>query len=410
MSEEVLEFAQAYVQLLKPSHRGSPTHGKEAVSVTLTPERRHSVSQLFDVAVRKMRYDDSYDHETEADDEIAFQGFRKTLKVLFENIAKLDIEVALRISGLLVERTVQQVLAGSSVKPADIELALFTMYLLGQVVPGPHFGDSRCPLMPLMLQVLSLPAASLMHPAVALMFFDVCIRHGSFFRVADSQYVRSALTIFLGDVGIRSAAPAVRSRSTYLFLRFVKSCVRDQLGPFATELTRSVGPFLQPEVAWSPAAEGTEAPYLQPDDQLFLYEAVGCVITSASLPGETRAAGMEQLLAPQIERFTELLAKASVAQGSPEQEVCVRKMGHIMSSAVSLSKGISGPTALHEARCVPIFSRALAAFMQALQLPYERHVIRIGVRTFLHRMIVCMGEGILPLIPEALSALFSAQM
>ena len=49
--------------------------------------------------------------------------------------------------------------------------------------------------------------------------------------------------------------------------------------------------------------------------------------------------------------------------------------------------------------------QALPIFLKALHIPIHRDTIHSGVRQYLHRMIVCLGEGVLPFIPVAVSHL-----
>ena len=51
------------------------------------------------------------------------------------------------------------------------------------------------------------------------------------------------------------------------------------------------------------------------------------------------------------------------------------------------------------------FLQALPIFLRALTIPIHRDTIHSGVRQYLHRMIVCLGDGVLPFIPVALDHL-----
>ena len=49
--------------------------------------------------------------------------------------------------------------------------------------------------------------------------------------------------------------------------------------------------------------------------------------------------------------------------------------------------------------------QALPIFLRALTIPVHRDTIHSGVRQYLHRMIVCLGDSLLPFIPVAVSHL-----
>lgn len=44
-------------------------------------------------------------------------------------------------------------------------------------------------------------------------------------------------------------------------------------------------------------------------------------------------------------------------------------------------------------------------FLHALTIPVHRDIIHSGVRQYLHRMIICLGEEILPFVPVAVNQL-----
>lgn len=52
-----------------------------------------------------------------------------------------------------------------------------------------------------------------------------------------------------------------------------------------------------------------------------------------------------------------------------------------------------------------VLNQALPVFLRALTVPVHRDVIHNGVRQYLHRMVVCLGEDVLPFIPVAVTHL-----
>ena len=49
----------------------------------------------------------------------------------------------------------------------------------------------------------------------------------------------------------------------------------------------------------------------------------------------------------------------------------------------------------------------LSAFLPALACPLQRDSIRAALRSFLHRMLVCLDVELLPYLPAALQAMLS---
>ena len=60
------------------------------------------------------------------------------------------------------------------------------------------------------------------HPAVGLEFLETVARYDKYFQV-EPDHIPNVLMGFLDHRGIRNENPVIRSRSAYLFSRFVKS-------------------------------------------------------------------------------------------------------------------------------------------------------------------------------------------
>ena len=59
----------------------------------MSDTERTSLRALLDVVINKLQYDESYNFQTEGEEEIMFQEFRKQLKVLFDTIAQVVTHV-----------------------------------------------------------------------------------------------------------------------------------------------------------------------------------------------------------------------------------------------------------------------------------------------------------------------------
>lgn len=51
------------------------------------------------------------------------------------------------------------------------------------------------------------------------------------------------------------------------------------------------------------------------------------------------------------------------------------------------------------------FIKVLNLFLHALTIPVYRDILHTAVRQYLHRMIICLGEEVLPYIPVAVTHL-----
>lgn len=60
---------------------------------------------------------------------------------------------------------------------------------------------------------------------------------------------------------------------------------------------------------------------------------------------------------------------------------------------------------MKQSGCVDVYTDTLKVFLQALNAPVQRQLLHSGVRQFLHRMVVCLEEEVMPFIPVAMERL-----
>lgn len=73
-----------------------------------------------------------------------------------------------------------------------------------------------------------------------------------------------------------------------------------------------------------------------------------------------------------------------------------------------LSKAFSNQHTMKSLACVQLFLDALGVFLQMLALPIEESLmaqLQSSVRQYLHRLVVCLEEELLPYIPVASQSL-----
>lgn len=70
----------------------------------LSDSDRTNLRGLLDVVISKLKYDASYDFETEGEEEMMFIDFRKQLKVLFDTIAQVVSKYFLQV---FIQRFIQ---------------------------------------------------------------------------------------------------------------------------------------------------------------------------------------------------------------------------------------------------------------------------------------------------------------
>uniref|UniRef100_A0A8C8S4R3 Exportin-T n=1 Tax=Pelusios castaneus TaxID=367368 RepID=A0A8C8S4R3_9SAUR len=357
-----------------------------------------SLLQAIMLAVmKKLTYDEEYNFENEGEDEAMFVEYRKQLKLLLDRLAQVSPELLLASVRRVFNTTLQN---WQATRFMEVEVAIRLLYMLAEALPvshGAHFsGDvsKASALQDMMRTLVTSGVSAYQHTSVTLEFFETVVRYEKFFTV-EPQYIPNVLMAFLDHRGLRHTSPKVRSRTAYLFSRFVKS-LNKQMNPFIEDVLNRIQDLLE----LSPPENGYQA-LLSSDDQLFIYETAGVLIVNSEYSGERKQVLMRNLLTPLMEKFKVLLEKLMMAQDDDRQMALADCLNHAVGFASRTSKAFSNKQTVKQCGCSEVYLDCLQTFLPALSCPLQKEVIRSGVRTFLHRMIICLEEEVLPFIPSA---------
>ncbi|KAK3738804.1 hypothetical protein RRG08_035683 [Elysia crispata] len=389
VSSAVVEFASEYIAMMKTLPSMSEV------------QKKHIEGLLFTI-IKKLKYDESYNFEREGEEEAEFQEYRKRARVIFNNMASLDCQMMLARVHELVSHTLPQ---WKNADFRDVEVAIALIYNLGEAIPasqGQHFSgnpEKASALQDMMRLLITSQVSRQGHIAVMLQFFETVIRYDKFF-VCEPQHIPEVLTAFLDDRGLRNNSVKVRSRVAYLFLRFVKS-TKGHLTPYLEEVLKQMQELL---IINSPLNGFGHT--LSDSDQLFLYETASTLIVSSSLEPERKQVLMKDLLTPIASKFTIILSRLNAEQDEKTQQAYANCLNNSMSLASRASKGFSGQQTMRACGCVSVFTELLSIFLSALEVTTsQRALLQQGVRQYLHRMVVCLEEEILPFLPQAMERL-----
>ncbi|XP_067120441.1 exportin-T-like isoform X2 [Centruroides vittatus] len=388
VSQSVCEFAREYLQYLKHEIKLSSYDDME----------KANVEAMIYIIINRYKYDETYNFAHQGEDEALFDEYRKSLKVLFDNIAQLDKEMVLTNVREMIVKTLQQ---WRTAPFQDVEVAITFLYLLGEAIPASqvnHFaGESdRQASMTEMLRLLVTSGVSRYgHIAVTLQFFETIVRYEKFF-IQEPQHIPDVLIAFVDERGLRHSSPRIRSRTSYLFSRFIK-CLKSHVQNFTEEILKQLQELL---ILASPE-NGLSTSLLSQDDQLFLYETSAILIVSSQFDLQKKQLLVKSILSPVIGKFEIFLQKLSVETEKEMQRVIADCMSHAIAVTSRTSKAFSNQQTMKSCGCVQIYLDALQVFLRCLELPYEQAVLQSAVRQYLHRMVVCLEEEILPFIPGA---------
>ncbi|KAG8439616.1 hypothetical protein GDO86_005700 [Hymenochirus boettgeri] len=384
ISSNIIGFCYEYLHILKQL-------------VLLSNQQKANVEAIMLAVMKKLTYDDEYNFENEGEDEAMFVEYRKQLKLLLDRLAQVSPELLLNSVRRVFNNTLQN---WQTIPFMEVEVAIRLLYMLGEAIPashGAHFcGDAAkaSALQDMMRTLVTSGVSAYNHTSVTLEYFETVVRYEKFFT-AEPIHIPNILMAFLDQRGLRHSSPKVRSRTAYLFSRFVKS-LHKQMNAFVEDILSRIQDLLE----LSPPENGFQT-LLTSDDQLFIYETAGVLIVNSDYPADRKHILMRNLLRPLMEKFKILLEKLMLEQEEERQSVLADCLNHAVGFASRTSKAFSNKQTVKQCGCSEVYLDCLQTFLPALSCPVQKEALRGGVRTFLHRMIICLEEEVLPFIPTA---------
>lgn len=384
------------------------------------------LSPILNAIIMKMRYDEttSWGNEDEQTDEAEFQELRKKLQVLQKSVAAVNQNLYMDVLSNLVANVFQSLdEQGTQLDWRDLDLALHEMYLFGELAmpnqglstknqPSPEASERLAAMMTRMVQS---GVANFPHPAILLQYMEICHRYCAYFE-RQSDMIGRVLENFVTLV--HHDHVRIRTRSWYLFFRFVKH-LRAQVGNVAETIIQSIGDLL-PIKAEVPSDDADDDMSSDETDnsadavftaQLYLFEAIGCISSTASTPADKQAMYARSVMDPlfaDMERHLEQ-AKSGDAQA-------VLQVHHIIMALGTLAHGFSdwAPGAQSSNQRPPPpkavsdeFARAAEAILIALSRLNASSDIRAACRSAFSRLLGVLGSAVLPQLPQWIEGLLS---
>ncbi|KAF1951765.1 Exportin-T [Byssothecium circinans] len=376
---------------------------------------------VLEAIIAKMKYDEavSWGEEDEQTDEAEFQDLRKRLHVLQQTVAAIDETFYIDTLSRVVSDTFNRLSSGDqSLDWRDLDLALHEMYLFGELaVRNQGLYAKREPssvaaerLVGMMSSMVESDLANYPHPAVQLSYMEICVRYYQFFE-QNPNLIPKVLQNFVRLT--HHTHVKIRSRSWYLFQRLVKH-LRAQLGNVSYDIIQAIGDLLTIK-AELPDDSGDDMSSDEEDrsadalfnSQLYLFEAVGCIASSATVSTENKKLYAQTIMTP---LFNDM--ERTLPQARNGDERAILQIHHIIMAIGTLARGYSDwiPTsnsALPQSEVSDEFAKASEAILVALKSLNTSGTIRHAARAAFSRMIVVLGPRLLEELPSWIDGLLS---
>ncbi|XP_065673145.1 exportin-T isoform X2 [Hydra vulgaris] len=384
VSEAVFEFCHGYLNLLKQLNGTSICANKHIKDIIL-------------VVIKKLKFDEDFDFENEGDDEVDFLEYRKQMKVLFNYLAKLDGKLFISSIYEITNCTFKN---WRQLPFKDVEVAVYILYCLGEAFPAQElFTDALyfSLFQNMMCLLIDSNINEHKHSAIKLQFFETVTRYERFFY-AQTQYIPTVLIAFLDEHGLKNLDCAVSSRASFLLMRFIKS-LKNQMQPYVEDVFRRVQEIL--------GVKNEKNVGISENDKYYLYEVAAILVTCSNASQEKQLIMMESLTSPVVLLFQQYIEQISCGLIKDDEEIQEKALAlhHMIAYLSRASKAFGTAQSMKQSGCTPCFTKALSIFLHSLSMRVHRDLIHDACRQYLHRMIICLGDQVLPFIPIAVNSL-----
>ncbi|KAI8067501.1 armadillo-type protein [Gongronella butleri] len=372
------------------------------------------LGSLLNVFIAKMKYDEDTDWDNEDDEpeeEALFAEFRKNLRVFTGHIAQIDTNLYIRFIHTSVIEILNKFKSGTDLDWRQVELCLYVLYTYSEALPKGAMqfvveeSKQLTPLGEMVREMITSNISSYAHPSVPLQFFENLVKYYQFFELCP-EFLPQALAAFVDTRGIHHPLTPVRSRCWYQFYRFVK-LLKPQMAQFGETVLSSMGDLLTIEAeppVMANTIDGVPMPSASTfDSQMYLFEAVGMLISSEHLDIAKQTEYLGIALQPLADGI-----QATMAQGySPDDELFMIKLHHYIRAVGSIAKGF--PSVGKGEGCnkpwARLFIHATEVILNTLQTYNQFKEIRDATRDSFSNLITCLGAELFPYLPPLINSL-----
>ncbi|VEU23040.1 DEKNAAC104068 [Brettanomyces naardenensis] len=374
------------------------------------------LTTLLKKIILKMRYDEEDDGDDEESIEL-FNEVRSKLTSFQDSIVIINDMLSLEVMIESINEFLFQHLNGQDGKSAnwrDIELGLYQLTYYSEMLrnnvmnlpktmlnasrPYYVFNEMLCKVVDNSTDIL------VSHPLIQLLFFELIMKHYTFFTnsniqvdgVDKTQILLKVLKIFVSNFGIFSENPKVKYRSWYLFYRFIR-LTRPQVDDFViVELVESLTPLLEfsfgVKEAGNTNLRDIDLTLVEEtgsfENQLYLLEAIGILITLMG-DSDQRIAILQGVLQPFFSNLEKCI-------NSIENNLDIATLLQAHHSLVSIGTIVKGFESFHLDQYNDKFIEILQQISQVVLITLERfddfNVVREACSFCMVRLFILLSK------------------
>ncbi|KAI0690003.1 ARM repeat-containing protein [Cytidiella melzeri] len=416
---------------------GSYKRVRKSTSEPLDETQRSFLTQLLGVILQKLKWEEEADPEDMDEDEKAeFEQLRKDLRTFMDAVFVIDQVLVSEALCNLALSTMNAYKSGVHVKWHDAELAVYIVYIFGEInktgtkgrtafcqTPAEVAKEKRkdtdysgYPLTrhgEMLYTLIQSGISAYPHKTVVMQFFETTSRYGDFFKVR-KECIVPTLEAMVDVRGIHNPESSLRSRVFYLFHRFIKED-RNEISPeLAAKLIDSIRDVLVIQVEL-PELDSAEQDLLVEaikhpgifDAQLYLFETVGTLVSLFYKTPEQR----NDLLSSIVKPILDDLSRDLQAVKGTEDVLPIVKVHHHIIALGNIAKGFPDfPSPVPDGYLLPpveIFTQVAQAILVSLEALNIFRAIRDATRNAFTRILATTGSYITHLIPPLMANLLA---
>ncbi|KAG9225031.1 hypothetical protein CCMSSC00406_0001818 [Pleurotus cornucopiae] len=405
-------------------------------SEPIEDSKRTFLVSLLNVILEKMKWEEDTDMDDPDDDDVAaFEGLRKELRSFMDGVLVIDQDLVTEAVRTLALNTLAGYRNGVAVKWNDAELAIYLVYIFGEINKSGGKGRaafcqapsidktmrkdvdySEFPLTAhgeMLLSLVQSGISSYPHRAVVMQFFEAVTRYSDFFKVR-KDCIMPTLEVMVDTRGLHSQDSTVRSRAFYLFYRFIKENKTDFPSSVAVNLVEGIRDLLQIEVELPEIDEDSTKDILTEalstpsrfDSQIYLFETVGVLCSLLKSPEEQSA-----LLLSVAKPLLDELSTNLQASTSSMEPTAILRVHHIIMALGNIAKGFPDfPSPVQPGHVLPpleVLQQIAQAIIVCLEAMNVYKVVRDASRFAFARILATAGPSVTQYIPPLMANLLN---
>jgi len=367
-----------------------------ATLVSLKLQKQDSaIPKLLTITYNQMRYPLGFQYNFEDDDEAEEEMYRTELRKLNKKLVNAEPELCLQFT---CQALTQLPLPLSAAPTPYVEVALSLVYQYCEGIrppPGMKVVMRNETFRNLLIGLHSSDITQHPHREILTLYYETSVRYFPLLKDRPDllQKVLGAMT---GTHGLQHESAKARSRCCYLLLRLVKS-----LGSNSSKSDKSVlRPYVETAVSGIQGLLENTNIQLRVDDTLNLFETIGLLLGKNGLSSSEQGQYLTQVIRPHIRSIETILNDKRQAL-SQDPDAYEATLSNSIAAIAYLSKGFKKPPLEVQA----VLLETLQVGFSVLEgLPKSEHV-RNKIYVFVQRLIQCLGDKVLAVMPRLLSLL-----